>query len=306
MKVASSILMTLTLCLFVKSASCQELSQKPLIEGVKIAFVSYRSGTAEIYFMNSDGSGVEQITDSPEDNRFPVQLDQRTLGFTRIDSLRNFKKYEIDIYTKEEKIQDRTPVVPRADWELKSPDGQYTAYLKNISGVNELYFYDHQEESETRVTSNVRDKIPAHSVNHVWSFDSKSIAFMSGPDWYNQFIRVYDLESKNIEVVSERGYMNSGLLWLKDNKTLIANLKIRDKTLYELYSLNTDTKKLTQLTDNINLHPNISPDGNWIVFESQRHQNDGEVYIMRPDGSDQIRLTNNPDYNGRCIWFKLK
>ena len=61
-----------------------------------------------------------------------------------------------------------------------------------------------------------------------------------------------------------------------------------------------------QLTAGINLHPDVSPDGEWIVFESQRHQNDGEVYIMKKDGSEQTRLTFADSYDGRCIWFDPK
>lgn len=281
-------------------------AQVPVLEDVKIAFVSYRSGSAEIYLMNSDGSGVEQLTDSPEDNRFPVQLDFRTLGFTRIDSQQNVTEHQIDIYTREEQLQVLDPVVPGAEWEATDSSGRYTAYFKRIQRVNELFIYDHLEKYERQVTRNLREGILAHSVNHTWSANGRFIAFMSGPDWYNQFIRVYDLETDSIRVVTERGYMNSGLLWLTDNATLIANLKVRDETLYDLYQVEVASGAVRQITDGINLHPNISPDGQWIVFESQRHGSDGEVYVMRPDGSQQTRLTDNPNYNGRCIWFRLK
>ena len=50
---------------------------------------------------------------------------------------------------------------------------------------------------------------------------------MSGPDWYNQFVRLYDLENDTVRTITERGYMNSGLLWQKDNENLIANIKIK-------------------------------------------------------------------------------
>ena len=35
-------------------------------DGTKIAFASNRSGTYEIYTMNVDGSGVEEVTRGPE------------------------------------------------------------------------------------------------------------------------------------------------------------------------------------------------------------------------------------------------
>ncbi len=300
------ILFIISICFFSCTVLFSQELNAPFIKDVKIVFVSYRTGTADLFMMNSDGSDLQQITNSKEDNRFPVQIDQNTIGFTKIDSLRNFKKYQVDIHTGIEKKQEVDPIVPGADWENIDSSGRYIAYYKSIQGVNELYIYDTLEKYEKQITRNLKNNIVAHSVNHTWSPDGKQIAFMSGPDWYHQFIRVYDLEKDIIRTVTKRGYMNSGLLWLKDNSTLLANLKIRNETLYDLYHVSSENGQVRQITKGINLHPNISPDGNWIVFESQRHGNDGEVYIMRPDGTNQIRLTNNPNYNGRCIWFRLK
>ncbi len=299
--------LSLILIFLSQSLWSQEGLEKPLIEDVKIAFVSYRTGSAEVFLMNSDGTEVEQITNSEENNSFPRQIDKRTLEFTRRDSLGKAEKYQIDIYTKEERPFIEDPVVEGAKWEAESPNGRYVAFVRSTDYRDrELFLLDTKSGEEKRLTSHKDESAAAYSINHSWSRDGKKLVFMSGPDWYNQFIRIYDVETDSISVVTDRGYMNSGLLWLKDNKTLIANLKIRDKTLYELYSVDVATGEVKQITENINLHPNISPDGDWIVFESQRHQNDGEVYIMKPDGSNQVRLTNNPNYNGRCIWFKLR
>ena len=38
-------------------------------DGKKIAFVSNRTGTYEIYVMNANGSGVSQVTHGPESHR---------------------------------------------------------------------------------------------------------------------------------------------------------------------------------------------------------------------------------------------
>ena len=40
-----------------------------------------------------------------------------------------------------------------------------------------------------------------------------------------------------------------------------------------------------------------SPDGRWIVFGSRR-DGDSEIYVMRPDGSQPVRLTRAPGYDG--------
>lgn len=41
----------------------------PRFTGKKIAFVSNRTGTYEIYFMNANGTGATQLTHGPEAHR---------------------------------------------------------------------------------------------------------------------------------------------------------------------------------------------------------------------------------------------
>lgn len=285
--------------------------QNPGIKGpdnnVKIAFVSYKTGTADIFLMNPDGTEIEQITNTSDKNSFPYQIDNRTIGFTRTDSTKKEQKFKIDIITKKEEPIVHRSIVENAKWEVASENGRYTAFIRSTGySDRELYINDSETEKEIKITDKDKEEYTALSVGFSWSKNSNYLIFMSGPDWFNQFVRIYDIENGKTSAITERGYMNSGIQWLHDNETLIANLKIRGETLYEIYSIKISNGKLIQLTDGINLHPDISPDGEWIVFESQRNKNYGEVYIMRKDGSDQRRLTNNENYNGRCIWFELQ
>ena len=41
----------------------------------------------------------------------------------------------------------------------------------------------------------------------------------------------------------------------------------------------------------------FSPDGKWIVFTSMR-SGDGDIYVMHADGSDPVRITAAPGYDG--------
>ncbi|GEM_PF-2210687 len=274
---------------------------------LKIAFVSYKTGTADIYLMNSDGTDVEQITDTPDKNSFPYQIDHRTIGFIKTDSNNIERKFKVDILTKKEEPLIKDPITQGAKWEVASANKAYVAFVKsNDYSDRELYIYNVKSKEEIKISNKDFTDYKTLSVGFSWSKNGKYLLFMSGPDWFNQYIRVYDVESGNVNTVTERGYMNSGVRWLNDNQTVIANLKIKDESLYELYSVSLSNGKLTQLTEGINLHPDVSPDGEWIVFESQRHDNYGEAYIMRKDGTDQRRLTNNADYNGRCVWFELE
>lgn len=50
-----------------------------------------------------------------------------------------------------------------------------------------------------------------------------------------------------------------------------------------------------------NTDPTWSPDSRWIAFNSERDGN-SEIYLMRPDGSAQSRLTQNDRVDERPAW----
>jgi Tol biopolymer transport system component len=87
---------------------------------------------------------------------------------------------------------------------------------------------------------------------------------------------------------------------------------------------NVAEESLVRLTDarGYDAEASVSPDGEWIVFASNRQAYDhaldeeeqrllevdpayfAEIYIMRADGSDQRRLTEAPGYDGGPFFFQ--
>lgn len=79
-----------------------------------------------------------------------------------------------------------------------------------------------------------------------------------------------------------------GVVWFKNDNRFVVNIKIRGKMIYELWSINFDGLNLRQLIDYLgrgSVYLSILFDGNWIVFESGRDMDDGEIYLMCFDGS---------------------
>ena len=70
-----------------------------------------------------------------------------------------------------------------------------------------------------------------------------------------------------------------------------------------LQTLQSNTWQIDQpkhsLTDNnfYDAECAFSPDGKWICFSSMR-SNDGDIYVMRSDGSHVVQITDNPGYDG--------
>ena len=53
---------------------------------------------------------------------------------------------------------------------------------------------------------------------------------------------------------------------------------------------------------NVDAEPEWSPDGEWIAFVSYREYPNSDVYIMRKDGSDVRRLTEDPAKDTYPVW----
>jgi Tol biopolymer transport system component len=72
---------------------------------------------------------------------------------------------------------------------------------------------------------------------------------------------------------------------------------------YDIYRANSDGSGLRRLTtnDKYDAEPVFSPDGEKIVFGSQR-DGDFDIYVMDPDGTHVIRLTDGIGYDGGP-WF---
>ena len=278
----------------------------------QLAFTSYRGGSADIFIANPDGSEVQRLTDTDDSNSFPEDAsDGSHLLFLRstAENASEQTPYLLHLETKEESLYQPSPIVEGAIEEKVSPDGRYTAYSLQKDDFYELYLYDRKTDQHQQITNNKDDDRSAQIRRAFWSFDGKKLAFLGGKDYYNLYLRVYYLATGKTTTLTQRGYMFSGVVWLKHTQQLVINIKIRDKTTYELWIIDEDGQGLRQLTNHPgrgSVHPAISPNGEWIAFESGRDMDDGEIYLMRPDGSQQTRITYHRSYEGRPAWIIRK
>jgi len=72
----------------------------------------------------------------------------------------------------------------------------------------------------------------------------------------------------------------------------------------ELYSSSLDGSHVRRLTNNrwYDAEATVSPDGRWIVFSRQIGGN-SDIWRMKPDGSDQTRLTSTDDWQEGEAYF---
>ena len=102
-------------------------------------------------------------------------------------------------------------------------------------------------------------------------------------------------DGSNVMRLTNDKFIDTYPAWSPDGKKIVFDSD--EMGAFEIYTINPDGTGRTQLT-NIpvdNKYPAWSPDSKMIVFYSKRDcmNDNGEIYIMNADGSNQIRVTRS-------------
>ncbi len=140
-----------------------------------------------------------------------------------------------------------------------------------------------------------------------WSPDATKVVYASF-EREHRGLRVYDLKTQHVTQLTTGP--DTFPAW-SPNGDRIAFTSNRDGD-YEIYTLRPGGGGLTRLTRSPgnDAHPAWSPDGEWIAFASNRTgfkdetggMSDGEIFVMRADGSDVRQLTENAFEDGTPAW----
>ena len=168
-----------------------------------------------------------------------------------------------------------------------SPDGTRIAFQTRRDGNGEIYVMEADGSNPTRVTNNTfADSFPSFSP------DGKRIVFMSSRGG-NFDIYLIGVDGSNETRLTDAPGLDSNPVFSPDGKR-IAFITTRDGN-QEIYTMKSDGSQPTRLTDHVAADgfPEYSPDGKYIAFDSRRDDPQGEIYIVRFDGTGLSRLTTN-------------
>lgn len=142
-------------------------------DGKRVAFVSNRDGSPDIYAMELDGTGLERLTVTSGDGRYARNPDWspdgRRIAFdTKRDG--HGEIYILDLASRKAHAVGTTPP-DRASWTPAwSPDGGEVAFASNRDGADELYVMNSDGSNIRRI--NVRA-----TGRPRWSPDGKTLIF---------------------------------------------------------------------------------------------------------------------------------
>ena len=243
-------------------------------DGKRIVFMSNRDGhakhgwlTSEIYVMDADGGNPRNLTNNPDNDRFPSwSPDGKRIAFGRHGDI-----YVMDAdggnqqRLTEDRMNDQDP-----SW---SPDSKRIVFMSNRAGNMEIYVIDIDGRNQRNLTNNDRfDDDPS------WSPDGKRIAFTSMRNGGDREIYVMDVDGHNQRNLTKHPDADWHPVWSPDGKR-IAFVSNRTRDLNrDIYVMDADGSNPQNLTNHLNddeapawYHPvlSVAPAGKTLTIWGQ-------------------------------------
>jgi TolB protein len=270
---------------------------------VYVCQLSKRSGVNQLCLINADGGDYRLLTPaSNADNFFPsVSNDGKSVLFAS-DRTGRYQIYEF-VLESEELIQLTEFSNLHAYAPAVSPSGNLIAFYARESGIDypqshNIWVMDRDGKNQIPITD-----LNGGGWDPAWSPDNQKILFASEIQDAVQLFTI-NVDGTNLQQVTDLFGLRGRSDWSAKGtlSTYIGTTWDRD-----IYTFDLEGENLLQLTDgDNNLAPSFSPDGNWITFMSYRdhpRENLGcEIYIVRVDGSDARRLTDNDICDWQPRW----
>ena len=239
-------------------------------------------GNSEIYVMNVDGSGFDNLTRDPGSDFAPAWSPdgKRIVFVSSRDGNSEIHAMNAD-GSDVARLTRSTSTDDQPDW---SPDGDKIAFRSKRDGNYEIYVMDADGTEQTNLTRN-----RGHDYGPTWSPDGKRIAFASRRS-ESSGIYVMNADGTGLWRVADTSSSDTYPAWSPDGKK-IAFQSRRDGD-YEVYVVNADGTSPVNVSraPGHDYNPCWSPDGKRVAFDSRREQGSW-ICTVSLDGSDLQRIT---------------
>ena len=253
----------------------------------------------QICIMNADGTGFRRLTTDDTKQHFYPSLapDGQSVVYSAFYETGNYEIFELDINDGSvSRLTNRYGVETAPEI---SPDGKFITYAKanDATGNFRIVVADRNGLNDSNV-SNVQGWDPT------WSPDGKQILFASDSRGLVQIYTVR-LDGRNLTAVTNLPAIRGRSDWSADGNYIVTySGPAWNREVFIMNADGTNSRQLTPSGGN-SQGPSFSPDGKWVAFtayfDNYGDDHGCEIYVIRIDGTDLRRLTNNDycDYQPR-------
>jgi TolB protein len=281
------------------TASATPLPPPTRVHGGRIVFTCTRKEINQICLINADGTGFRQLTNVTTNAYYPaISPDGESLVYAE-NKYDNFDLYLLVLSNS--KLFQLTSNIGNSFSPDFSPDGKQILFVnKAADGPSSLWVMGRTGENPHLIYAG-----PNTIVGAAWSRDGKRIAFAMAVNLLFAYeIFLFDVQNPDAQPHQiSHGLQGIGgsIDWSRDGTNLL--IYAGPVGAREIYRLDVSTGEATQMTfGGNNASASYSPDGQWIVYNSLRNDNQADLYVMRYDGHQTRQLTTFPEPDWQPQW----
>jgi TolB protein len=264
----------------------------------RLIFTCTRGDYNQICGINADGTEYRQLTELESHSYYPVYS---PLGGSVVyASNRDGGVFDLFLLIFDgSRLLRLTENIGNVISPSFSPDGSRILFANRAAeGPTSLWTIESDGENADLLYA-----APNTIVAADWAPAGNRIAFamaVDQPDAYEVFIMNED--GTDVRQLT-RGLPGIGgsLDWSPDGRSLLIYAGLPgDKN---IFLIDVDAQTAVQLTNGgNNAASSFSPDGQWIAFNSLRNNDQADIFIMRPDGSEVRQVTSDPEPDWQPQW----
>ena len=271
-----------------------------LTNGGRIVFTCTRGEYNQLCMINRDGTDLVQLTDMAASNYYPIfTLDGSSVLFASNRSGPAFDFFILNFNARE--VFQLTNSIGNVISPDFSPDGRFLVFANRVGDNPTAIWMVNTDGLNPRLVYTGTGDI----VSVAWSPDGQKIAYAMNtgvPQEYEIF--TMNINGRDHLKISQ-GLQGIGgsVDWSPDRTSLLVHAgPFGDK---DIFKIDVATGNFVQLTDGgNNAGASYSPNGQFIVFNSLRNNDQADLYIMEADGSGMRQITNDPEPDWGANWIE--